>query len=601
MVRSLVVALALVAVAGAPARADDQPSPQQKAALIAKASVVRVKGYWEVTLRVGKEYVGGTGSGFFVSADGFVVTNAHVVADIQGGEQRAIERAVIQLLTKAEKAGQLAGIARDQLALLVQQLKATATARPVAQIVLPDGTALDYVIKAYGKPGESDDVAVVKVELKDAPNLPLANTDKLQIQDKLLAIGYPGAADMEGTGLLDDKSQLEASINDGAITALKRSPSGDQIIQINAAITHGNSGGPAVNLAGEVIGLGTFGSQGEVQGFNFLVSASTVKRFVTRAKVDTKPSNTITLWKKALDEFWARDLDHAIEDFEEVAVLFPTHSEAPRLIRQARQLKKEGKGKPPPEDKAKNDAGAKDAGGGGSSGAGIAVAIVIVLVLVGGVTVVVLKMKKGPRPGMPVAGAMPPGARPPGMMPPGAMPPGAPPGPPPGPGAPYPPYASAMSPGQGVAPYGSPSPSASASAPMVAGRAGPAPVSKTVAIGQNQHAPVAATAFGSLTMGSLTCTRGQLMGQRFSLGPQGLLIGRQPGVAQIVVNDSRASGKHVWIGFENGTLVAIDQGTTNGTFVNDVRNGRISKVPLRDGDVVIVSEPDCLSLQLKLS
>jgi len=67
-----------------------------------------------------------------------------------------------------------------------------------------------------------------------------------------------------------------------------------------------------------------------------------------------------------------------------------------------------------------------------------------------------------------------------------------------------------------------------------------------------------------------------------------------------VVNDARASGKHVWIGYENGVLVAIDQGTTNGTFVNDVRYGRISKAPLKDGDTVIVSEPDCLSLQLKL-
>jgi pSer/pThr/pTyr-binding forkhead associated (FHA) protein len=137
---------------------------------------------------------------------------------------------------------------------------------------------------------------------------------------------------------------------------------------------------------------------------------------------------------------------------------------------------------------------------------------------------------------------------------------------------------------------------------MMAGRVGPAPVAKTVAIsGAAASQPIAATAFGSMTMGSLTCTRGLLHGQRFSLTHQGLLIGRQPGLAQIVINDSRASGKHVWIGYENGVLVAIDQGTTNGTFVNDVRNGRISKMTLKEGDTVIVSEPDCLSLTLKLS
>jgi hypothetical protein len=133
---------------------------------------------------------------------------------------------------------------------------------------------------------------------------------------------------------------------------------------------------------------------------------------------------------------------------------------------------------------------------------------------------------------------------------------------------------------------------------------GPAPVAKTMAIqpgGQQPQGAVAATAFGSLTLGTLTCSRGLLMGQRFSLTAQGILIGRQPGLAQIVINDPRSSAKHVWIGYEQGVLVAIDQGTTNGTFVNDVRNGRISRHPLKNGDTVIVSEPDCLSLTISLS
>lgn len=127
---------------------------------------------------------------------------------------------------------------------------------------------------------------------------------------------------------------------------------------------------------------------------------------------------------------------------------------------------------------------------------------------------------------------------------------------------------------------------------------GHAPVAKTMAI--NQGGGIAPTAFGSLSIGSLTCTRGQLMGQRFALTATGIIVGRQPGVAHVLVNDSRASGKHVWIGIDQGKLVAIDQGTTNGTYVNDVMRGRITRHELRDGDVVIVSEPDCLSLQIRL-
>jgi hypothetical protein len=129
------------------------------------------------------------------------------------------------------------------------------------------------------------------------------------------------------------------------------------------------------------------------------------------------------------------------------------------------------------------------------------------------------------------------------------------------------------------------------------------PIARTMAIqgGPPQQAGgIAPTAFGSLSIGSLTCVRGQLNGQRFALTATGIIVGRQPGVAHVLVNDHRASGKHVWIGVEQGRLVAIDQGTTNGTYINDVARGRITRQELRDGDVVIVGEPDCLSLQIKL-
>ncbi len=590
MVRALAL-LTWVAVAVTtvrPARADDQPSPSQKASIFAKASVVRVLGYWEVSFRVGnqtvKEYVGGMGSGFFATGNGYVVTNAHVVADIKAGENAAKEKAYRTVLQKLDQqyAAQIARMSDDQKHELARDIASSVNATAHADIVLPDGSTKPYKVVAFGKPGEGTDVAVIKVDLKDAPNLPIAESDNVQVQDKVLAIGYPGAADMQG--LLDAKSQLEATINDGAVSALKHTSDGDPIIQISASITHGNSGGPTINMKGEVIGLSTFGSKGEVQGFNFIVASDTVAKFLKKAKANTKPSETIKTWRKGLDEWWDGDLDKSIVDLEEVATLFPSHSEAPRVLKQVRQMKKEGKGK-----KSAKGGDSSDAGG-SSNTAGIVVAIVVVVVILIGVLILASKSKNktarppGMAPGMPgmTPGMSAPGM-PPNMMAPNASAPGMPPPayPPPGGPAPGPPHNPAM---------------------MTPGQTGPTPVAKTMAIGQGQQShPVAATAFGSLTLASLTCTRGQLSGQRFGLTPQGLLIGRQPGVAQIVINDSRASGKHVWIGYENGVLVAIDQGTTNGTYINDVRNGRISKAPLKDGDVVIVGEPDCLSLTLKLS
>ena len=545
-----------------PAAADESgPTPGQKQAIYAKPSVVRVLAVWEGTFELGgrvfKEYSGGHGSGFFVSDDGFIATNAHVVREIHAGPEAVKEKLARQAADKMHRAfGAELSARSDGRDIVLAALRAGRVAKK-AEVVLPDGTKLPYEIKAYGAPvGEGQDVAIIKVETKNAPNLVLGDSEKMSVQDPVIAIGYPGAADFEG--LFDSKSQLEASITDGTLSAVKRTNDGETVLQVTTPITHGNSGGPAINLRGEVIGLATFANRDKVQGFNFLVASSTVKKFVKEAKASNKPSETQTAWRKALEAQWTGDYDQAIVDYEEVMTLFPAHSEAPRMMKQARALKKEGKGK-----KQVDAAKAKDEGGGGGAIAGVIIGILLAGIIG---TVVVVKKKKPGHAHPHAHGAYPPGPHGPH-----------------GPHAPHAPHA--------------PQPM------MMGGRAGPAqPVAKTVAIHQGGgHPPVAATAFGSFTIGSLTCTRGLLHGQRFSLTATGLLIGRQPGQAQVVVNDSRASGKHVWIGYENGTLVAIDQGTTNGTFVNDVRLGRISKAPLKDGDTVIVAEPDCLSLTLKLS
>ncbi|HEY5933761.1 MAG TPA: trypsin-like peptidase domain-containing protein [Kofleriaceae bacterium] len=567
MFRGLGTLCALAVVASTAAADVDNPTAGQKQAFYAKPSVVRIVGVWEVQYafdgRPIKQYVGGTGSGFFVSSDGFVATNAHVVQDIKEGEDGAKRKAAAAIMKELEQ--KLGGNAEQIQAIAAQIhfVKATQT----AEIVLPDGTKLPYEIRAYGAPvGEGKDVAILKVDIKDAPNLVIGDSGKVNVQDHLLAIGYPGAADLEG--LLDDKSQLEASVTDGTVSAIKRTTDGEPVIQVTVPITHGNSGGPAINDKGEVIGLSTFGSRNEVQGFNFLVAASTVKKFVKEAKADNKLSKTAVEWRKSLDAFWAMDLDKAISGFEDVATLFPTHVDAGRMMKQARALKKEGKGKKP----------VTAAASSGGSGAGIAIGVTLGVLALGAIVFFAVKKKK-------------PGAHPhPHAAHPHAAHPHAPAHGPPG--HPHAPHGTPL----GV-PHNAPG-------PMMAGRIaqpGATPVAKTVAIGASASQPIAATAFGSMSIGSLSCVRGLLNGQKFALTHQGILIGRQPGLAQIVINDGRASGKHVWIGYENGVLVAIDQGTTNGTYVNDVRNGRISKQTLRDGDVVIVSEPDCLSLQLKLS
>jgi hypothetical protein len=543
----------------------DEPSKQQRIALSAKPSVVRVVGAYLATFDVmGRRTpalsIGLTGTGWFLTPDGYIATNAHVIADIQEGDDKATRKLELQLLKALDKqtGGKLSRMSKGELERFTQRIHMVEQKR-LAYVVLPNGDKLDYEIKEYGKPGTGNDCAIIKVKIENAPTLSVGDSRKSQVGDQIVVIGYPGVADAEG--LLDTKSQLQPTVTDGVISALKNASSGEQILQISAPITHGNSGGPAIDQHGNVVGLATFGS--DVQGFNFLVASGTLMELVKVARIEPKASDTNKSWNAGLDHYWADEYSDAVKDFEEVQLLFPQHSEAPNMIANSNRAKKDGKEKKP-----------------SSTGRIVEFAVVGgLLVLVLGASLLAARRRTKPSRQRPVQ----PGVQ---MGPPihqmvgRARPSGSPEMPPPlASGPPQHVY--------GRAPQLGPSP----------------PIANTIVVAPlaQQSAGVAPTAFGSLSIGSLTCMRGHLQGQRFALTATGIVVGRQPGVAHVLVNDHRASGKHVWIGIDQGQLVAIDQGTTNGTYINDITRGRVTRAELRDGDVVIVGEPDCCSLQVKLS
>jgi protease PrsW len=88
-------------------------------------------------------------------------------------------------------------------------------------------------------------------------------------------------------------------------------------------------------------------------------------------------------------------------------------------------------------------------------------------------------------------------------------------------------------------------------------------------------------------VGYLLCTAGPLAGQRFDIGYGGIQIGRDPAAAQIVIRDPSVSKRHVWIGFRDSKLVAVDDGSTNGTYVNST-SSRLRAAELHSGDTLII-------------
>jgi trypsin-like peptidase/FHA domain-containing protein len=500
----------------------------------------------------------GLGSGFFISSNGYIATNAHVVSMTHDGEDKAKQTLFVQLVQQI--AQQYGKDPRQLNTQYIDQYSQLQSFQIFHHVIIPDGSSYPFEIKQYGAPtGESNDqgkdVAIIKIEVKNAPILKLADSDKVQLQDHVTVIGYPGAADTFNTGTLSAKSAFEATINDGKISAKKQATSGAPILQTSTAATHGNSGGPVISDANEVVGLLTFRGDTvngqEVSGFSFVVPSNTVMEYVKSAGATNNEGPTDTVYREGLENYWNQYYSAAIPKFEEVKRLFPQHSEVDRLVQSSQQAKAEGKEK--------------------SSFPFWVVAVIVGVLFILGLLLIiiivgiVIARKRRKRKDIPSDGGKP--------LP---KPAHAPPAPLPSPAASY----------ANPKPAPPPPPPPAPMPHVVAGDQGmTVDLSRTIAI----------TADGDSfkpNYGSIKFVSGPLSGQQFEIKTEGDFIGRDGGSSQIVIGDPRISKRHVWIGVRNGRVVIEDQNSRNGTFVNDPRSARVTEQSLNSGDVVILGESD---------
>ena len=87
--------------------------------------------------------------------------------------------------------------------------------------------------------------------------------------------------------------------------------------------------------------------------------------------------------------------------------------------------------------------------------------------------------------------------------------------------------------------------------------------------------------------GMLNCTAGPLEGQRFIIEDDGFYIGRDPTLSKVVVPDTRVSKRHLRIVPRDGKVWAVDQSSTNGTFMN---GQKVTEVQLKRGDTLILGD-----------
>jgi len=156
------------------------------------------------------------------------------------------------------------------------------------------------------------------------------NPSPLKLGEQIFVIGYPGV--VLNHDFLSRKSQLEASVTVGRVSGFKFDINDRRVIQTDAAITWGNSGGPAFNLRGEVIGVATFISttfEGDqaIQGFNFLVPAESLEGFCATIGLTPNPdARFMTEWTEGVAAYfkgeYKRSLGH-LNDAERIMPGFP--------------------------------------------------------------------------------------------------------------------------------------------------------------------------------------------------------------------------------------------------------------------------------------
>jgi len=281
------------------------------------------------------------GSGFIITADGYVITNAHVVDENDDDTKKSFAQQAFQeiLDNDAKELEQSMGrkLTEDESKALIDanswyfsQTMEVGNIQTEFNVIfgisgdkgkiVPMTIPAELVMKGNPIPGK--DVAILKLKEKHVyPTIRIGDDKAMRVGDQVYVLGYPAVATFHP--LISEESISEASLTRGLVSAKKNMKDGWEVLQIDAAITHGNSGGPVMNDKGEVIGLATFGSidqqRGqEVQGMNFIVPATIVEEFIEKARVSPKMSDISLAYEEAMSLFDKSRYKKALVKFEEV-------------------------------------------------------------------------------------------------------------------------------------------------------------------------------------------------------------------------------------------------------------------------------------------
>lgn len=252
-----------------------------------------------------QEKVVASGSGVLISPDGFILTNCHVVDEGEDYIRRRFILSAFETITQSHiNAMQSAWAIKftDDQRLQLNRTFANVYSSLVPiefekmdkkiEVVLsrenqsgiPFAQRFDARIVRKGQAMPGKDIALLKIDDGNTlPMIPIAAETETGVGEAVFVYGYP--VPVVQNEYLSESSQFDPTLTRGVVSAWKKTRNGWPVLQMDAAINHGNSGGPVCNEAGELIGITTFGSLDDnaralAPGMNFAIPSFVIREFL---------------------------------------------------------------------------------------------------------------------------------------------------------------------------------------------------------------------------------------------------------------------------------------------------------------------------------
>src|SRR5450432_3509742 len=294
-----------------------------------------------------------SGSGAFISAHGDILTANHVVnpphdSELNDGLFQMAAQDVADYINQNFNAT-TTYTAEDALALMTNGNFRTDTqyGQPSSDVYLStdySGSFSQTDLKKLGsdvrlhvnKIEQSSatnmhDVALIHVNMNDTPSIQLGDSTGVAQLDELTIIGFPGNADINTKQ--DPTQLLTSSVNKVYVSALKNNDMGSSLIQVGGNVEHGDSGGPALDSNGTIVGVvSSYSSAADYPlGTSFLQASSNAQNLLLAQGLDTTPGPFGKAWRQAFTDYASTTPGHwhkAQRELQKLSDKYPNFSGA---------------------------------------------------------------------------------------------------------------------------------------------------------------------------------------------------------------------------------------------------------------------------------